>query len=102
MTSSRIAWFSSASEKKRRLRSRARIQRCTTCTPTSTLAPRLRRGMLVRRFVWTGRDDRGAVMRRHVGVGAVHRRFVEAGLGDPALQGVAANLLRDDAGGASG
>jgi hypothetical protein len=38
-----IAWFNSASEKKRRLRSRATIQRCTTCTPTSTLA--LSRGL---------------------------------------------------------
>jgi hypothetical protein len=32
-----MAAFSSARLKKRRLRSRARIQRSTTCTPTSTL-----------------------------------------------------------------
>jgi hypothetical protein len=42
-TSSPIAWFNSASEKKRRLRSRARIQRSTTSTPTSTFA--LSRGL---------------------------------------------------------
>jgi hypothetical protein len=36
--SSAIASFSSARLKKRRLRSRARIQRCATCTPTSTFA----------------------------------------------------------------
>jgi hypothetical protein len=40
-----IAAFSSAREKKRWLRRRARIQRSTTCTPTSTLAlSRGRRG----------------------------------------------------------
>jgi len=40
-----IAPFSSVSEKKRWLRRRARIQRSTTCTPTSTLAlSRGRRG----------------------------------------------------------
>jgi len=37
------AAFSSASEKNRRLRSRAAIQRCTSCTPTSTFA--LSRGL---------------------------------------------------------
>ena len=49
---------------------------------------------LVTRFVGTSRDDRGAVVRRHVGVGAVHRRLVEAGLGDPGLEVVADNLPR--------
>jgi hypothetical protein len=34
----RLPPFSSASEKNRRCRSRARIQRCTTWTATSTLA----------------------------------------------------------------
>jgi hypothetical protein len=57
---------------------------------------------LVARFVWTGRDDRGAVMRRHVGVGAVDRRFVEAGLGDPGLEVVADDLPRHAADGAQG
>ncbi len=41
-----MAVLSSASEKKRRLRSRARIQRSTTSTPASTFA--LSRGFLVR------------------------------------------------------
>ncbi len=49
---------------------------------------------LVTRFVWTGRDDCGAVVRRHVGVGAVDRRLVEAGLGDPGPQVVADDLPR--------
>ena len=89
-TSSRIAWFSSASEKNRRLRSRARIQRCTTWTPTSTLA--LSRGLYGPR-----RDHRGAVMRRHVGIGAVDQRLVEAGPGDPGAQIVADDLARNAA-----
>jgi hypothetical protein len=45
-------------------------------------------------FGQTRGNDRGAVMRRHVGVGAVHRRFVEAGLGDPGLEVVADDLPR--------
>jgi hypothetical protein len=45
-TSSASAWFSSASEKKRRFCSRAKIQRSTTSTATSTLA--LSRGFLAR------------------------------------------------------
>jgi hypothetical protein len=43
----------------------------------------------VTRFVWTGRNDSGAVVRRHVGIGTIHRRFVEAGLGNPGTQVVA-------------
>jgi hypothetical protein len=42
-TSARMATFSSASEKKRRSRSRARTQRCAIWTATSTLA--LSRGL---------------------------------------------------------
>ena len=56
-SSSRIAALSSASEKKRRWRSRARIQRSTTWTPTSTLA--LSRGLSRPR-----RHDRRAVVAR--------------------------------------
>jgi hypothetical protein len=47
---------------------------------------------LVTRFVWTRGNDCGAVVRRHVGIGAVHRRLVETGLGDPGLEVVADNL----------
>jgi hypothetical protein len=42
----RIAALSSAKEKNRRFRSRARIQRCATCTATSTFA--LSRGLRTR------------------------------------------------------
>ena len=38
---------------------------------------------LVARLVRPRRNHRRAVMRRHVGVGSVDRRLVEAGLGDP-------------------
>ena len=41
------------------------------------------------------RDNRGAVMPRHVGVGPVDHRLVEGGLGDAGLQIVADRLPRD-------
>ena len=49
---------------------------------------------LVARLVWTRRHDRGAVVRRHVGVGAIDQRLVEAGARDPGLQVVADDLPR--------
>ena len=52
---------------------------------------------LVPRLVGSGGNDRGAVVRRHVGIGPVHRRLVEAGLGDAGLQIVADDLPRHTA-----
>ena len=37
-------------------------------------------------------DDRGSVVRGYIGVGAVYRRLIEAGLGDPGLEVVANDL----------
>ena len=54
---------------------------------------------LVTRLVWTGWDDCGAVVRRHVGVSSVNRWLVKAGLGDPGLEVVADNLPRHTADG---
>ena len=77
-SSARIAALRSASEKKRRCRSRARIQRPTTWTADLDLR-------FVARLVGPRRDDRGAVMPRHVGIGPVDHRLVERGLGDAGL-----------------
>ena len=52
---------------------------------------------LVARLVRPRRDHRGAVVRRHVGVGAVDQRLVEAGPGDPGAQVVADDLPRHPA-----
>ena len=47
---------------------------------------------LVTRFVGARRDHRGAVVRRHVGIGAVDQRLVKAGPGDPGAQVIAHDL----------
>lgn len=49
---------------------------------------------LVTRFAGSGRQDRRAVVRRHLGIGPVHHRLVEAGAGDPGLEIVADQQLR--------
>ena len=51
---------------------------------------------LVARFSRTCRNDGGVVVRRHLGIGAVHRRLVEARPGDARAQ-VVGNDLRADA-----
>jgi len=51
----------------------------------------------VARLVGSRRDHRGAVMRGHIGVGAVDQRFVEAGPGDTGAQIVADDLPRQAA-----
>jgi hypothetical protein len=79
-TRSRMAALISASEKNRRARSLAMIQRVATCIATSTLAPGARP------------NDGGAIMSRHLRIGAVDRRFVEARLGDARSQIVGDDL----------
>ena len=41
---------------------------------------------LVARLVGPRRNDGGVVVRRHLGIAAIHRRLVEARLGDAGLQ----------------
>src|SRR5215469_6000473 len=48
-------------------------------------------------FVGACRNNGGAVMPRHVGVGPVDRRFVKAGLGNPGFEIVADRLAWDTA-----
>ena len=52
---------------------------------------------LIARFVGARRNNRGAVMPRHVGIGPVDHRLVKAGLGDPGLEVVADRLAGDTA-----
>ena len=85
---SAIAALTSARLWKMRWRSRPRSQRSTISTACSTFA--LSRGRPRPR-----RQDRGAVMRRHLGVGAVDLRFVEAGLDDRDLGVVRHEQLRE-------
>jgi hypothetical protein len=51
----------------------------------------------ITRLIGPRRDDRSAVMPRHVGIGAVDQRRVERGLDDAGLQIVADRLARDPA-----
>src|SRR5215813_13399734 len=71
-----MAAFNAESEKNCWLRSLAMMKRVATCTATSTLA--LSRARY-------GRAGTMAVL-RHLGIGAVDRRLVEAGLGDARAQ----------------
>ena len=75
--------FNASREKKVRWRSAARIQRSTSCTPTSALA--LSRGRC--------RPHRHAVMVRQVGVRGVEIGLVVVGPGDAAAQVVRNNDL---------
>src|SRR4051794_27865085 len=70
-----MAAFSSESEKNCRFLSLAMIQRVTTCTLG-----------LVARLVGPRRYDCRVVVGCHLGIAAVYRRLVEAGLGDAGFE----------------
>src|SRR5262249_5782626 len=89
-SSSRMRAFSSASEKKRSWRRRARIQRWAICTATSAF------GFIARTFGAGGEDDGGVVVRELV-IGALQPGLVATRDGDATLELVGNHDLGDAA-----